>query len=50
MTEEQAKQHIILCPNCGSDEVNRAHHAGNMAIPETYYFFCAECGAQWGQE
>jgi predicted RNA-binding Zn-ribbon protein involved in translation (DUF1610 family) len=32
------------CPKCGSDDMSRRHHAGNMLAPECHWLECNECG------
>ena len=34
---------------CGNREVVQAHHAPTFALPECWYWFCEECGEEWGQ-
>lgn len=32
------------CPRCGSEEMNRVHHAATFALPECWVMECGECG------
>ena len=32
------------CPKCGSDEYARWHHAGDMLVPECWWWNCDDCG------
>jgi len=41
---------IIVCPECGSDNISALHHKWNYAIPETNYNHCNDCGHSWGYE
>jgi DNA-directed RNA polymerase subunit M/transcription elongation factor TFIIS len=47
---QSQEDEVIICPECGSDDVSPLHHEGNFAIPETYYKHCNECGHSWGFE
>jgi DNA-directed RNA polymerase subunit M/transcription elongation factor TFIIS len=54
MTREQSLQsqedELIICPECGSDDVSPLHYQGDYAVPETDYKHCNECGHSWGYE
>ena len=41
---------LTPCPVCGSDDTGRYHADGTLAMPETSYHACNECGHQWGHE
>jgi DNA-directed RNA polymerase subunit M/transcription elongation factor TFIIS len=48
--DELQEDEIIICPECGSDDVSPLHYQGDYAVPETDYKHCNECGHSWGYE
>ncbi len=38
---------IDKCPNCGSMEISRMHHAGDFRLPECFFNQCDDCDWQW---
>ena len=45
-----SEDELIICPECGSDDVSPLHYQGDYAVPETNYNHCNECGHSWGYE
>jgi hypothetical protein len=40
----------LVCPQCGSEQVDIHHHNGTFSVPECDYKQCDDCGHQWGHE
>ena len=43
-----AMDNVIICPECGSIDVDKVHHPGTFALPECWCSRCAECLHEWG--
>ena len=40
--------HQLICPFCGSADIDHLHSAGGFSLPECYYWECSTCREQWG--
>jgi hypothetical protein len=40
----------MVCPECGAEDISHLHCGPTFATDECDYFYCNECGHQWGNE